>query len=159
MVAALLEWRSESAWITVLQAAPGLAGVPIRREYDASQEPVYPCVTVSARDASDEEWANRSDYSKVTVDITAWTYTESDKTGQRVAELLGKIREVVYGATILTQLSTAQANYTVNGCDLQEPAMREDTRDIRRRTLPVLCHAQCQDIVDNSSSSVTISST
>ena len=141
-VAANIEWKVETALISVLDALADLAACNVVRGGDSSAEPDYPCVVVSCGGARDEDWAVLSDYSYMLVDVTVITDTKDDVDGQLATRYLGACRDAVYAAGFVLSLTNAVSGLTVHGVTVED-AMAEVTNEtrFRRRSMTLGIHA------------------
>ncbi len=144
-VAADIEWKLEAAFIPVLGDAPDLAGTTIVR-WQQDADITYPSIAVGCSGAVDEEGWAASDYNMAFVDLFIYTYVQDDPTGSIIKDLLGAVRDTVYGPTFVANLTGAVAGLTVYGILIEEPTVISDDARTRERTLTVTVHARARDI-------------
>ena len=152
-VAANIEWKVESALITVLGTKTDITSVArIARRGDAAtvaSTAYYPVVVVGCSGAAEEPFSALGDYSLCYVEIACMTYARgagNDSTGSQVASLLGAVRDALYSATMVADLTGAVTGLTVLGIKIEDPGTREDDDEIRSRTLLLRVHARARDI-------------
>lgn len=146
-VAADIERKLEDAFIARLAANTDLSSARIAREDVATAVAAasrYPCVTVRCDATAEEPWSDRKNYSHSYVEITAYTYTRTDTTGATAAALLGAVRDTLYGATLVSDLSAAVSGLTVFGVVCEDPVTisDDDRRRVRSVTVKVLATAR-----------------
>ena len=146
-IAGDIEWKTESAILSVLSDSVDLAGIRKIRSYDATPllADQYPAIMVRAM-AEDEEWAVRQYYTNVTLDIMAFTYTREDTTGSEVKDIVGAIRDVIYDTSFLVDMTGAVVGYHVFGAQVSEPLRVSDDDRVRMRSIVVQIHCTGTDI-------------
>lgn len=145
-VAANIEWKIETAVMSVLDDRADLATVTVVRGGDATAEPDYPCVVVTCTDARDEDWANLKDYTYALVSLQAITDTKDDVTGQEATRIIGACRDAAYAAGFVLNLTNAVSGLTVHGVTIEDAVGNtvNETR-FRHRSMTLGIHATASD--------------
>jgi len=148
------EWKTESAWVTVLTANTDLAAFTVRRGLDASSEVSYPCVIASCRGASPHAWeGNWPGYDVADVELSIRTSRYVDKTGQTLANGIAAVRDTLRSTTILADLSAAVQGYHVYGITQDSGTAIYVDDPARIGSIPLAVHCTVADVDASSSSS------
>ena len=153
-VAGNFEWKVEAAFVTVLGESTDLTGVTIRRYNDITTPVTYPSIVVRAGSTRNESWAPVSDFSNALVDLVILTRVydaitgdgTGDTTGSKIADYLGAVRDKLYEASIVADLTGAVTGLTVYGVVLEDEANIDDDNSTRVRVLTVRVHGSAQDV-------------
>ena len=132
----------------------GITGLVVRRGGDATSVVTYPCVVVTATEASHEAWAQRSGVDRIIVDVSAHTHRAEDLSGSVVNNMAGAIRDTFRDASLEDDLSTAVDGFHCYGVQLDQPGFRGLAGDpVRDITISPILHCVMTNVYLTSSSS------
>lgn len=154
-ITANLGWKLETAFILVARDKSDITGIArVMREGDATvvaDDDMYPVLVVGTQTVEEIEYSDRSDYNVAYVNLDCRTLTRgqgADITGETVTNLEGAVRDMMYEASIASDLSGKVSGLFVyeRGVMLDEPTVRDDDDRRRSRIVSVRVNARAVNI-------------